>query len=514
MADSQILRSIRDITNRNVDLNEIEELYVAREKYKNLPNSKENIAKIKEIQANIYDLMFIPEYITVVMEHSKHYEHIYRNGLTINGKKYRRFSCSAGQARISTVVLCDESIIPELKSRLNNGRDESIPLAPSKFNAYFGLAGSATKQVREPKFVVVKDYVNHSTFKANFVTETDWNLDDELDERDVTLEMDRNDGMGLISPQQSDLWASDLGLDWIPAQWCIRQNFIKGMLCTFDFYDFCEKKNGGNYLVDTIYKDASGNYIKADLRDYDVIISESQFKLWDSFKSVDQYIENCHTNKLYWGVSQYTPKEAKDILTLNYQFIQTLDMDAKDIETLCSQFIDWICGVSYDNVPYMLLFLLGTNNNEDKIKHFLRDSDQYWIKSLIVNPELKNDKYIRGKIRDLIKYKIHNGCLGSIIVDGNFQVLVSDPYALMQHLCGQEVSGLLKQGEFYSGYWNNKGIRQVDAMRSPLTYRSEHVLLDFVKNDETEYWYQHCQQGIILNYHGHEVVNFSGADFD
>lgn len=514
IADSQMLRSIRDITGKTVDYEKLELLYRERDYLERLPQNHVYSKRIEEIQNDINGLMFIPEYVTVVMQHPKHYDYIYKNGIVINGKQYRRFSCSSSQARVSTVVLCDTNIIPELSRRLNNGRDVSKPIAPSKFNAYFGLAGSATKVVSDPKFIVVKDFENKCTFKANFVKETAYDLDDEIEIKDVTLDTNRNDGMGLISPKQSEKWARELDLDWVPSQWCIRQNFIKGMLCTFDFHDFCAKQNNGSYMVDTIYKDENGNYIKADLRDCEVILTESQFKLWDSFKSQEEYVRNCKQNKLYWGISQYTPKEPKDTLTLNYQFIQTLDLDKEKVEKLCSQFVDWICGISYDNIDYMLLFLLGENNTEEKICNFLRSSDQHWIKWLITNPNVKNDKYMRGKIHDLIKGRIQSGCLGSIIVDGNFQVLVSDPFAFMQHLCKQEVTGLLKKGEYYSGYWNRKGIKRVDSMRSPLTYRSEHVILDFKKNSETEYWYRYCQDGIINNYFGNECVRWAGADFD
>lgn len=282
----------------------------------------------------------------------------------------------------------------------------------------------------------------------------------------------------------------------------------------FPIHEFCEEVNGGNYLVDTIYKDKDGNYIKADLRDYDVIISESQFKLWDSFDSVDTYINNCRKNKLDWRVALVSPKEAKKMLKLNYQFIQTLNLNKEDIEKLAEQFVEWITKVSYDDAYYMLLFLLGVNNDAEKINNFLSGSEVYWIKALIANNNVKNDKYIRTKVRELIKKKIENGCKGDIYVDGNFQVIVSDPYGFMQHVCGLPVTGLLKEGKAYSNYWNEQGVTQVDAMRSPLTYMSEHVILDLQKDEETEKWYRYCKLGIILNYHGHETFNFAGSDFD
>ena len=517
LADSQILRSIRDITKRTVNHHKLERLFKERDERKkriNRLSSVENSTRITITQDKINRTLFIPDYITIVIEHPSHYKKMYKNGVIINGKIYRRFSCSAGQARVSTVVFVSEEIINELDKRLNNGRDLNKKIAPSKFNAYFGLAGSATYLVSEPKFIVVKDFINTDKFDVNYVIEKDLNLDDEIEPRNITLELNRTDGMGLVSPKQAKKWADELGLDWTPSQFCVRQNFIKGMLCTFPIHLFCEDENDKNYIVDTIYKDENDKYIKADLRDYDVIITESQFKLWDSFPNLKTYIGNCRKNKLYWGISQYTPKQPKDILKLNYQFIQTLNLDKSAIERLTQQFVDWICGVSYENEFYMLLFLLGVNNSEYSINKYLQSSDNYWIKSLIANHDLKNDPYIRTKIRELVKVKIHNACMGDIFVDGNFQVLVYDPYAFMQHVCGREVTGLLKKGEFYSNYWNDKNISQVDGMRSPLTYRSEHVILNLRKDEETEKWYKYCKLGIILNYFGHEVVNFGGADVD
>lgn len=551
LADSQMLRSIRDIRKHDVDTERIEKWFTLRDvlrkrldkvkitsssyrvlKYirkhqyiQGYPRVRELMAKLadpgwslrqqlEEVQAKIDRTMYVPDYVTIVMESQKHYEKMFLDGVTINGCLYRRLSCSAGQARVSTVVFCNTEIIEELMRRLNNGRRMDYRVAPSKFNAYFGLAGSSTFRVSEPRFIVVKDYENEDTFEANFVTETEYDMDDIVDRRTITMKMNRTDGMGLISPRQAAKWAGELGLDYIPSQFGVRQSFLKGMLCTFPFDEFCAEMNGGNYIVDTIYKDENGEYIKADLREVDIIISESQFKLWDAYPSMEEYIDNCRKNKLYWGVPQYSPKEPKDILKMNYMFLQTLKLNEDDIEGLASQFVDWLQGVSYDKIGYTLLFLLGINNSKERIQHFIEHSDSYWIKALALYPELLKDKYFRSKIHDLIKTKMQNGCMGQILVDGNFQTLVSDPYGFMQHVCGLPVTGLLGAGEFYSNYWNEKGVTRVDGMRSPLTFRSEHVIMDLVKNDQTEKWYRYCKQGIILNYHGHEVCNFGGADFD
>lgn len=516
IGDSQMLRSIRDIREREPDFDKIEELYKTRGVLKGL-STRSGISyedKIKEVQSQINNALFIPEYVTINIDHPGHYKRMCETGIVINKHTYHFFSCSAGQARNSTVVFVDDEVSEELRRRLNNGRDLNKPLAASKFNAYFGLASSATHIVSEPRFIVVRDFINQATFMANFVTETNWDEDDLVDQREVSLEMNRTDGMGLISPIQSEKWAKELGLDFIPSQWIVRQSFLKGMLCTFPIHQFCEEVNGGCYIVDTIYKDSCGHYIKVDLRDYDVIISESQFKLWDSYASVDSYIENYRSNKLHWGVTQKPSTGGKDILKLNYQFIQTLNLNQRDIDELCEPFSDWLRGVSYDDPWYMLLFLLGINNDRESIYNFLRSSDAYWIKALIVNPDVKDDRFVRQKIRDLMRKRVDAGCMGEIFVNGNFQMLVSDPYAMMQSVCGLPVTGLLKSGETYSNYWNERGVRIVDSMRSPLTYRSEHVLLTLRDDDVAQKWYRYCDLGIILNYYDHHVVNYAGADFD
>ena len=55
-------------------------------------------------------MMYIPQYITVVMENAKDYERMFKKGFIFNGKTYKRFSCSASQARVSTIVFVTEDI--------------------------------------------------------------------------------------------------------------------------------------------------------------------------------------------------------------------------------------------------------------------------------------------------------------------------------------------------------------------------------------------------------------------
>ena len=516
LSDSQMLKSIRDITGQKIDRQQLEEWFTERDRLKkSKSNTKEKRARIKELQSNIYQMMYIPQYITVVMESVNDYEKIFRKGFYYNGRYYKRMSCSASQARVSTIVFVDDTIREELRRRLDCGRNLNKALAPSKYNAYFGLYSSAIKTVTTPRFCVVADYNEVKTVDVDFVVETDRDSDDIIEPRTMDIEFNRFDGSGMISPAFAEVWGKDLGEDYTPCQFCLRSAFTKGMVNVFDFVKWCEVNNNGNYFIQDVYGK------QKDLREIDVILSESQVKLWDSWDSQESFEENCKANGIVWGITKYSPKKDKNVLIANYQYLQTLNLTDEMIADLCEDTIKYIQGVSYQNKNYALLFLLGSNMNVPDVETFLKSSDNYWLKSLVLNNDLFSDKYSREKIRDLIVRKIELSCLGKLIVQGNYQCIVPDNYAYMEHITGQPVVGLLQPGQFYSQYWNNniekdtgERTKKVDCMRSPLTHFSEHYVVDLKMDEQTEEWYKYSYSGIITNVHDEHTMKFAGSDYD
>ena len=509
LADNQILRLIRKETGREVSMDVIDNWYKERDLLKKHKNSATNRNRIKELQNLIYDFLYIPEYITIVMETKEHYKKLYKHGLMLNGKRYVRTSCSASQGRVSTVVFVEEPVSEKVLKRLDNGRDLNKPLVPSKYNAYLGTSGSATKVVSTPRVCIIPDCFDTRTVRVNWVTETEDSFhDDIVEEKEIPQEFNLFDGNGLISPAKAQEWADELGLDYLPAQWCIRANFTKGMLSVFDFVEFCAEINNQNYNVKSLYGEI------VDLREVDVILTESQFKLWDSFNSYETYESNCIANGLTWGVSLHTPKKDKDVLELNYQFLQTLRLSDDDIKELCQMTVEYFEGVTSENIIYTILFLMGKHLNVDNIFEYLKSSDNYWVTALMYDHNLINDSYIREKIYDNVSARIKDACMGKLLVEGNFQVIVPDSFAFMQHACGLKVDGLLARGEFYSQYWNAKDIKTVDAMRSPLTHISEHNILSVKRNEKMDKWFKYYYTGMIANCKDEHTLRFSGSDYD
>ena len=74
-------------------------------------------------------------------------------------------------------------------------------LAPSKYNAYFGLYSSATKEVTKPRFCIVPDYCETIPVDVDFMIQKPVEEDDIIEPRTMDIEFNRFDGSGLMRGQ-------------------------------------------------------------------------------------------------------------------------------------------------------------------------------------------------------------------------------------------------------------------------------------------------------------------------
>lgn len=511
LGDNQVLRAIRKIKGRDIDFGFINNLFKERRKLTRRRNCIENKHRILQIDKDIDNLLFIPEYVSVVIENHKHYRHMIKHKLIINGKPYIRLLCGAGNARRNTVFFVQEDIYEELDKILRNGHKD-LKITESKYNAYYALSNSATYSVSEPRVCVVPDLEIKMTKKVDWVTEQE--PDDVIEELDKELTFNLWDGMGICSPELAEKWSKDLELDYVPCSFCIRNYFVKGMVCVFDFHKFSREVAGKHIIID-LY----GNEVDTD--NIDMIITESQFKLWKGYDSWQHYLDCCKENDGRWGVTKFTPKEDKTAVFTNYQFLQVLNLDTPEkIEELCKPTVKWLDNITSQNADYTLLYLMG--NVCDRDLTLLSKEDLFdlfnsldpIVRALILNRDLINDTYIKTKVSRYLNAKINESYIGKLLVNGNFQTMLSDPYGLCEHIYGMEVKGLLKEEEHYSQYWNERNIDKVVAMRAPLTWRSEVNILHLQDNEKTHEWYRYLYSGIIYNVFGKDCMLHADSDFD
>lgn len=504
LASSQVLRWI-DEMNGITDADEkAEEIKREIKRIKSEPNSVKNRHAIKKLYSALDNLQYKPDYMCLIVDKQKDY-HRACKGFYINGIKYKRLLGTNGGIKNSTIVFVNEEKLPELKRRIANGRDMNKELVTAKLEAYQALTCSASVPVSFPKGIAVVNDCNVS-FLSDIVYLTDECDGEPMMEfrKDQQIDMNASDGFGLMLPSLAERWSKELGLDYMVSGLNTRFSFEKGMAFTFDFVDFGEKVAGGNYIV----KDAWGNDF--DVRDVELILTTSMVKLWDSYKSCEDYVSKSLENGYTFGVAKTCPKELENERCLNYQFIQSYDLDDDDIEELIAPTMNEIKDVLGGDWRKTVLFLKGSGLNEKNIDKVEDD----FAKALMINPEMINDPYVQNSVYQLIKNRINQAKVGVLKVHGNYSIISGDPFSLCQSIFGLPVTGLLKAGEIYNKYWSDYGAKDLACFRAPMTCHANVRSVHPSYSEEASYWYQYMNTCTILNSWDTTTAALNGADFD
>lgn len=519
LADSNVLRSIDELNglDRTETAARVQEI---RKRISVLNTQTTNLVAARNERMRLYaeldEIQFKPDYIMVVMDKASDFDKL-NKGFAINGIDFKRLVGTANGIKQSTVVYCSVinekgvHIYEELEKRLNGGRDESKDLIPAKFEAYKSLACSASVPVSMPKdILIVDDFVLN--VKANYIQLEDSETSDEPVETyvDGEVELNANDGFGLMLPSLSERWSSDLGLDYIASGMCIRNLFCKGMVYTFDFKEFAKRY----YDSDTI-TDVWGTV--HNVEDIELILPVSVMKLWDSYKSLEHYLECCKKYHHGFAVTKVCEKELENEHTLNYQFIQSYELTDDEIRELIMPTVNDIQETIHGNVDKTILFLHG---DYPENYHFAKD-DHHLVKALMIESKLTGDPYVISYVKNMITKKVKQAKIGKLKVHGNFCVIGGDPFAFCQSVFKCDIpddeKGLLKAGEIYSRYWvndNNGEIKRVVCFRAPMSCHNNIRAMDVVHNDEIDFWFQYMPAVNIINCHDMFYPALNGADND
>lgn len=505
--DSQILRWICELN--GIDNLDFEVSKIRKEiKYiKKQPKSNENKDKIKELYKKLYSLQYQKDYFCMVMDSNKDYDRA-NMGFKINNYVYHRLLGTNGGIKKSTITYIGDTVYKEIVKRMDNGRDKTKPIIPAKLEAYQALICSASIPVTMPRILIVNDC--NVTFQENVIK-----INDECDgepeiiyEENYEIEYCDSDGYGFMSPDYSrkinkDLYGSKYEGETISGV-NTRYAWTKGMLFTFDFVEFAKRVNHEIYMV----KDAWGDL--RDVRNYDVILTTSMVKLWDSYNNLEHYIDCCNENHYQFSIAKTSPHDLENVRNTNYQFLQTYNLSEEDLYALCKPTIDEIEGVLGQDWRKTIVFAKGMYLNESTIDYV----DNDFIKAIMIDQRLLRDPFVLNKIYSMIKKRISDAAKGSIKLSGNFAIVSGDLFSLAQSIFGLPVTGLLKSGEVYHKYWIDKNVEEIALFRAPMTCHNNIRLRRIVHNEEMDFWYQYNTTGIILNSWDTTCDALNGADKD
>lgn len=506
LSDSQVLRFIDEINNKNTDLIAKGLKYKIKET-KLKPYSIANKNKIQRLYTELYETQFQPDYMCVIMDNKADYLRA-NKGFSVNGIRYKRFLGTNGGIKNSTIVYVSERVYPILKERLDCGRNKEVSLVPAKLEAYQALICSGSIPVSMPKgIIVVPDC--ETVFHEDIITIDDSNSDEPVLEevKDAEIHLTDSDGYGLMLPSISKRWNEELGMsrdgEYLSGVNTRGLPWTKGMLFTFDFIQFAEEV-AGTYEITDIW----GH--KRDIRDAEVILTGSMLKLWDSYSSFEDYWENVIKYNYQFAIAKTAPHELESERQTNYQFLQSYDLTDEQIAEFIAPTVDWINDVLGMDYRKSLLYLLGVYSTDNRILEHNYD----FIKALMVAPEMIQDPYVRNRIRTMIAATINNAKKGVINVKGNFAIIGGDPYALLQSVFGLEITGLLKAGECYHKFWSDQGVPEVVCFRAPMTSHNNIRKLKCVTNDEINKWFRYISTCMLLNAWDTTCDALNGADKD
>lgn len=511
IGDNLVLAKIREYYNNTEDhvslYNRVQAIRKEMKEIRKLPTSTDNINKIRKLQSQLDDMLFVDDIVNIKVMTKKEYKVLARDGFDLNGKHYVRFMVGSGQMRRNTVSFINEELFDYMQERLMCGLNDKIKtINLAKLSAYFALSFSSVLWVREPRVCVIKDFdtviLNQ---KVNWINKHEEGNTVEQIYKDIKL--NSADGQGLIDPNMARLWAEDMHLNYVPCSFVVRTAFIKGNLVPFDFKAYA--KEHGVLKI----KDRYGT--EYNVEDIDVLLSESQFKMAKYYSSWEGYLSYHKTYNLKWGVARYNKEYDDEYVLTNYQYIQVLNLTKEDISGLVSYTTNWIKNICSGDIKYALTYNVGVKNPTLSVDSIINSCSSTFTKAIIKNPEMLKDGFVQRKIYNSIKESIRQAKIGRIWVRGNYSFMISDPVAQCRSALGLSPDGLLPANYVYSNFWNNRGVDgEICLLRSPLTHYSEVNIQRLANTDEMKKWYKYIYSGIIYNIYDISVVKHADSDFD
>lgn len=531
LGSSQVLRWLTKLQKRENDDLRATEIKKDIKNIKKMENSYENKQKINDLYNELYEKQFQQDYLMLIMDSPNDYRYACKNKFSITidyGHKqetvtYVRLLGTAGSIKKSTIMFINEDKHDEIMRRINNGRYQGpkdgeavrthngielgYKFIPAKLSAYFALQCSASISVPWPRIIVVSDAEVKFTDRVRIV-ENSGNEENPIwptvsEPQDVEIEAGVSDGMGFISPEMSSIWAKSLNEGEEPLSgYNTRCAFVKGMVFTVPFVQFAEEV-AHTYTI----TDAWGD--KRDIRDADVILTTSMLKLWDSYDGFEDYYQNCMKNDYDFCIAKSSPRELRNVHTTNYQYLQDFTFTDEQINDLVSPTVTKIKECLGLDWKKLILYMCGTGLDEKSVL-----SMDPMCKSIMANPELVKDPYVRSKVSRMIQKRINSAKIGVLDVAGDYAILGNDPYSLLQHIFGMEITGLMKAGECYHKYWTDKNVDEVVLFRAPMTSHENVQKLKVVASDEMKKWYGYIKTCCLINSWDTTAMRLNGADYD
>lgn len=444
------------------------------------------------------------------------------------------------------------------------GAENAIQLIPSKYYAYRGLYLSDAQRIEaseqlvfnQETVIVVDDDMNNVVQQAvgknkertplRFFGDSTsgqvdrngvfWRLSEfEKDSEIINV----FDGEGIISPEYSELINVQLGKN-DASSYQIRMPFAKGMLHRVDYNAFITEYISESECL--FIKDYFG--IDRDIRKAKIILTKSMLKCCDWLKKITKIRNSSFENEtdpmkdyfdgmvdfdhaLYVGNTS-SVLSTSDRTKMNYQFLNTLDINADEIDNIVNSHVEQI-----NNVKADMLSAWESDNDLDMSGEENMNISAPWIGVLKKNSDFISNPKIKNLIEGTQESLVRDCGLGKLNVYGECRFFSCDLLSFLVYLSKKIVSknGLTASDELKSikclfadrFYMPKPSIhlyskKQYAFFRSPHLSRNEQCILrPYIPSSEKDIYdryFSHLSGIVMVSRNSMAPMILSGADFD
>lgn len=374
---------------------------------------------------------------------------------------------------------------------------------------------------------------------------------DECDEKkkENDLRSEPYDGEGLICPAFSDVLNKKVIQDkqYKASSFQIRMPFTKGMLHTVDFHQFLKNEFPDENIDKLEIEDCFG--FRRKIADVRIILTKSMFKCADWIKEKQEagdidfaecdndpmrfYFQVFHKyeHQMY-VVSSDANFKTDGYVKLNYQFLNTLNLDRDSFERLVKRHIDDTRSILSD--PYRgRMALLQNDEKEDEMLAAFGESEvegyRAWEYALKNNIAFMNDPAIKHRAEQARDGQITDIRKGRLIVPGTIKYLSGDLLYLLTYIaekCNIKDTDRIKylqdyrtlyRDRFYMPNHKTYGFREDNyygVLRSPHLARNEQCALRPAMIRKYKQYFGHLNGVIMVSDKSSVPAALGGADFD
>ena len=372
------------------------------------------------------------------------YMSILLNDGTIIKKHYRFATASAGQLRTDKIQMLSDEIWNKIHDHLFCGLSyEKINskggINANKLMAYIALDSSATDPWPEldiDRVIVVNDVETPVCGLVDYIS-PNYSIDRGIHTTDIK----HTDGCGMMLPSVSR------------KNFMVRAPWIKGLLSSFDFIRFCKVHH-----TPPVIKDIYGDYHDLEKENIQIILTKSQFKLWNFYDSWDDYKQKFKENNCCFNRTNFEEDYVPDT-DISYQMLQTLtDFSNEELELFTFRTHEKITNIAKSSAS-MLQTLQADQESLNPYK-----------KALAIYPELLREAYSKETLKSIKKRWTLDAKSGRIRCNNKRLFVVPDFYAMCEYwfLHIKEPKGLLQNGEVACRPYRN--VDKIAALRSPHLY--------------------------------------------